>query len=168
MRTAAGAGGAFEARCIDRRGSERWRAGFRNAMTTEGANYLQNAGFRGGSQVTPFRIGLIDATGFSTVDGADTHASHAGWGEFTSLFGTDRAAWSPTAAATGVLTNPTATTLQATADGSLRGAFLASRAAVGDTAAGVLFCTAVAGSNLPVAAGDTIYLTYTLAAESVG
>lgn len=156
------AGGRFDLAHVDPAGRPLWRVSLANGVTTEGVDHLLDAGFRNQAAYATWYIGLIDNAGYSALSAADTHAAHAGWAEFTSLFGGLRPAWDPAAATGGVVTAATQAQVQVTAPGTVRGAFLASRAAVGTAAGHVLYCTAAADAGLAVVAGGVVRASYTL------
>jgi hypothetical protein len=134
-----------------------------NGPTTEGADYLLGAGFRGAARPGSWHLGLIDEAGFTALAAADTHASHPGWAEFTGVSGSARPAWPVAAAAAGgQLAGSGPATVTLTASGSVRGAFLASQAAVGTGGGATIYATAAAAAARAVAAGGTLSITYTL------
>ena len=134
----------------------------RNGVTTAGLNYLLNQGFRAGSRPAGWFIRLIDDAGFSALSSSDTHASHPGWAEFLGVASGQGVAWSPPAAADGILATTTPATIGLTASGTIRGAFLASQQATGSGSGPVLYSTAAADAGRAVAAGGSLSLTYTL------
>lgn len=135
---------------------------FHNGPTYEGLNYLLETGFRAGARASTWYIGLISNTGFSAIDPTDTHASHAGWTEFASLSGANRVAWTPGAAVGGLVESSSPTVLTVTASGTIRGAFLDSRQAVGTGGTATLYCSGAADSGLAVVAGGTVTINYSL------
>lgn len=138
-----------------------WEVVLRNGPTIEGVNYVLNAGYRGATASSSWYVGLIDNTGYSAPTEDDTHAAHP-WSEFTSIFLSQRAAWSPAAAAGGQLNYSAVASISITGDGSLRGAFLANRQATGLAAGSILYSTAPADSGLSVSAGGTVLAGYKL------
>lgn len=144
-----------------------WTRQFPNGVTVEGVNYLLNAGHRGGAQQALWYVGLIDNSGFSSLSSADTHAAHPGWAEFTSVFGGSRAAWTPTAANGGAVTDPAPASITVTANGTVRGALLASRQAVGTSSGAVLYATGAMGTGLAVTAGGILTVSYTARLQEV-
>ena len=138
-----------------------WAFFVRNGVTTEGVNYLLNAGFRGGAVQPNWYLGLIDNAGFSLLDPGDTHASHTGWGEYTGIFLSSRPAWNIlTAASGGILASSSPSIFQITANGSVRGALVASQMAVGTGAGAVLYSTGAMSAGMSVSAGGTLSVTY--------
>lgn len=138
-----------------------WSTQINNGVTGEGVNYVLDWGFRGGAQQPNWYLGLISDAGFAALDPADTHAAHAGWGEFTAVLAGNRPAWLPSAPTGGIITGPAPSVFQVTAAGLVRGAFLASRQPTGVGAGAVLYSTGAMSSGLSVAAGGTLSVTYT-------
>jgi hypothetical protein len=132
-----------------------------NGVTVEGLNYLLDAHF-GGATVQPlWYMGLIDNSGFSGLAASDTHAAHPGWGEYTSLFLSNRPQWNvATAANSGILASSTPSVFQITSAGTVRGALIASRQAVGAGAGAVLYAAGAMSAGMSVSAGGTISVTY--------
>lgn len=159
-------GGAFRAVFRDRHGRLVWESVLRNGVSTQGANYLLDTAFRGQPQVTAWKVGVVSNSGYAAVDRADTANAHSGWIEFTSILGGTRPAWSPAAATGGSMVSAAAAIIQVTANGTVRGLFLASAAAVGATS-GTLYCTAVASTGLAVTAGGSIAYTYGIQGQGV-
>lgn len=132
-----------------------------NGVTTEGVNYLLNASFRVGTQQPNWYLGLIDNAGFSLLDPGDTHASHTGWGEYTGIFLSSRPAWNvATAAGGGILPSSSASVFQITANGSVRGALVASQMAIGTGAGAVLYSTGAMSAGMAVSNGGILSVTY--------
>lgn len=147
-------------RCLDR-----WEV--RNAGTTAGFNYLLDAGFRAQTPITAWYIGLINNSGYSAVAAGDTASSHAGWTEFTDYSGSNRLAWSPSAASGGQLVSGSSASFTLTASGNIRGIFIISSQAKSATT-GTLWATAVESSGRAVSNGQVlqVYYTNTLTAVS--
>lgn len=149
---------------------EHWRNGQKigeysmpNGITNAGKNYVLDAGFNGGSQVPAgsWCIGLIDSTGFTALAAADTLASHGGWTEFTTYSQITRPAWGQGAAASQAVTNSTPITFDITAGGVLKGIAICSNTTKGGTS-GTLWSTAQFTTDVPVANGDQLKITYSL------
>lgn len=106
-------------------------------------------------------IGLIDGSGFSSEAMSDTMASHAGWTELTSYSQSARPSVSSgTRTGVGSATVKTTTaTFTATAALSIRGIFLTDNSTKGGTS-GLLWSTAVYGSNQSVADGEQFQIKY--------
>jgi len=154
--------GRLVAECRDGEGRLVWREDINNGVTTEGRNHLLDVGFHGASQAGAWYLVLIDADGYTGVDGGDTLASHDGWAEFTDYSG-NRPEWTEGAASDGTIANASPVTYTFSGAGAIKGAFLAS-AATGTT--GVLYATALFGSDKPVADGYTLNLTYSVSLTS--
>lgn len=132
---------------------------FPNGAVYVGLNYILETMFRSGTQLTAWYVGLIDNSGFSAVSANDTMSSHAGWTEFTSYSGSNRPAWGPAAAASGVMANTTLFTYTLSASGTLAGGFVTSNQPKSGTA-GTLWATAL--QTRSVTNGDTLSGSYTI------
>lgn len=135
---------------------------FPNGSTTQGRNYLLDAGFRNSGTTANWYIGLIDADGFSALAAADTAASHGGWDEFTAYDETTRQAWNKSAASSGTMNASAASAFTIGAVGAstfLQGAFITSASAKSATT-GVLWATGEFPAEIPVQEGDIINITY--------
>ena len=131
-----------------------------NLVTTEGKNYLEEAGLRAQTVVAQWYMGLVDITSYSTIAAADVLASHAGWNEFTGYSGS-RPTWTPIAASNGVSANSTSVNFTITAStGTVKGGFIAS---VASGTSGKLFSVGLwTTGDVPVIVGDVLKITYTL------
>jgi len=130
--------GVFEFSCYRADGSLRWKDTAKNAVVDDGLDDILDKYFRAGTNHAGAAVGLV--TGPATLANADTHASHAGWTEFTSYAvnaQTDtRAIWSDTGntAGTGVvdpgpaasqqLVNPSLLDFDISGAGTVAGSFL--------------------------------------------
>lgn len=132
-----------------------------NGIVTVGKNSLLDVTFRNQAQLASWYTGLIDNSGFSALNAADTMSSHAGWTEFTTYDQSTRVQWSPGAAASAAITNASAMTFDINATGTLYGAFITSGSAKSGTA-GTLWATAAFNTTKPVTSGDQIKITYTV------
>lgn len=135
---------------------------FPNGSTTQGRNYLLDAGFRNSGTTANWYIGLIDADGFSALDAADTPSSHGGWDEFTTYDETNRQTWNKSAASAGTMNASSASSFTigaVTAGTFLQGAFVTSVNTKGATT-GVLWATGEFPAEIPVQEGDIINITY--------
>lgn len=158
--TTSGLRGTYRLVHRDAAGTVLWVATLPNGVTTQGLNYLLGAGFTGQAQITGWRLGLIDNSGFAATPPADTHGSHAGWVEFTNVAAT-RPTWNRGTLSGGSLPTAAAAVFAVSAAGTIRGVFLCDQAPTGSTApTGLLLSTATAGAGLAVAAGGTVTVTY--------
>jgi hypothetical protein len=132
-----------------------------NGVTTVGINDNFDVAFRNQTQHASWYIGLIDNSGYSDVNAADTHASHSGWVEFTNYTGTNRIAWVPSAAASGSITNGSTSDFAISGSGTLKGIYITNDQAHATTS-GILWATALFSANVTVAASDTLKITYTI------
>ena len=156
-------GGRFYWQCFDPTGRLKWATDSKNAVVTEGLNYLLDVGFHGATQISPWYIGLIHDTNYTGLSASDTLASHGGWEEGTEYTG-DRPEWTEGAASGGVMTNGSTVDFSINASATMKGGFLCS---VSTGSTGTLFCTALfSAGDQPVGSGDTLRATYTLTATS--
>lgn len=152
--------GLFHARHHDRGGRLVWRRSIQNGVTLAGADYLLGAAFANLAKVTVWRIGLISAAGYTALAPTDTHALHPTWGEYAGVSGS-RPVWASSPATGGTVSPAASAVIPISADGSIRGVFLADRSPVGDVSSGgLLYCTAAAAEDLPVTAGGTVTVGY--------
>lgn len=165
-----GVGGHFIVECYDRDGNLRWEDTAENGVTDAGIASLLNVYLRAQTQITAWYIGLVDNAGFVAFAAADTGASHAGWSEVASgnYSNATRVQWSPAAPSGGAVVNATTSDHNMTNGSALtvKGLFLISDNTKGGTS-GVLFSTAAfTGGTQAVNNGDTLKVTYTVAATS--
>jgi hypothetical protein len=149
---------------FDRRGRLKGEYEFLNGITNQGKNYLLNAAFNAGAQIgsTSWYIGLIDNSGSPALAAGDLLSSHAGWTEFTGYSGS-RPAWGQGSASGQAVTNasPATFSITATSD-TLYGIFIASVAS-GGSSSDILWSTAAFSATVPVASGDSMKCSYTIA-----
>lgn len=135
---------------------------FPNAVTNAGKDYILNAGFNGGTQVTGWVIGLLDNTSFSALAATDTMASHAGWIEFQGYSQANRVPWGQSASSGQSVSNGTPATFNITAVGTVAGIFVVSQNTKGGTI-GTLWTEGLFPAPVPVAIGDAFTITYQVA-----
>lgn len=137
-----------------------------NGATYVGLNYLLDTGFRGTSQLSSWYAGLINGSGYTAVSINDTASSHAGWTELQNYDEATRRQWSPSAAASGLLTITTNLTVTMDGNRSVQGLFLISNSTKGGTT-GTLFATAVEGSPISVLDNAVFEFVYRIQATAV-
>lgn len=152
--------GFWLVRARDRDGRILWEDKFENLVTTEGKNYLLDAGLSGANSPATVHgdwyVGLTDGT--PTAAAGDTLASHAGWTEVTAFSG-NRKLYTSGAASSGSITNAAAVASFAiNADSTtVGGAFLASAAS---GTSGVLYAIgAFSGGDVTLSDGSTLEVT---------
>jgi hypothetical protein len=163
-------GGHFIVECYDRDGNLRWEDTAENGVTDVGITSILNVQFRSVTQITAWYIGLVDNAGFVAFAAGDTSASHAGWSEVaTGAYSqSTRVQWSPAAPSGGAIVNSSTADHSMTNGSALtvKGLFLISDSTKGGTT-GTLFSTAAfTGGTQAVNSGDTLKVTYTVAATS--
>lgn len=135
---------------------------FKNASTTQGKNYLLDAGFRNTGTTALWYISLVDKASFSTFALADTSASHGGWIEFQDYTEAVRQTWVKSAASGGIMSASSAAqfTIAAVAPSTfLKGAFITSLNTKGGTT-GFLWATGQFAEDIPIQEDDILNLTY--------
>jgi hypothetical protein len=137
-----------------------WVRTVRNGVTIEGCNWILETVFRGGTQSPLIYAGLVNSAAYSAVNSLDTHALHAGWTEFSGLLSATRPIWTPAAAVGGLMGTTAAASFSIAADGFIRGVFLSNISAVGSTAPGILYNTAINVTPLAVANGGILAVTF--------
>lgn len=149
---------------------EHWRDGqllqeyeFDNLIVNVGKNSLLDVYFNSGTQIasSSWYFGVINDSGFTNIQAADTMASHAGWTEFTGYTQTTRPLWGQGAASGQQVTNGSPIVINVNATGTIRGGFITTQNTKGGTT-GTLFSAAQLATALPVNSGDEIRFTYTV------
>lgn len=165
--TTPGSFGRFAGRVLDkpRPGSKYGRAltpwqAYNNGSTYLGLNYLLNTSFKGTTPSSSWFCFLIADGGYSALSANDTSASHVGWVELTTYTSATRPAWSPSAAASGVITiAPTAITYTTSSDSLIRGAGLAN-SSTKSSAVDLIYSTAVQPAAQSILSGQMYQLIY--------
>lgn len=146
---------------LDKRGRLKGIYDINNGIVDVGINYLLDAGFGAGSQITTWYIGLVDNAGFSAFANADTMSSHAGWAESTAYTEATRPEWTEGAASSRSITNASTVDFSINASVTIKGIFLTSDNTKSGTT-GTLWSTASFTANVTATSGDTLKVTYTL------
>lgn len=133
------------------------RQKLKNGVCTAGINRMLDVMFGSGTQLTSWFLLIINNASFTSLAAADTLASHGGWLEWTS-YGGNRPTWTPGAAASGSITNPSLASATMNAAGTIRGLGLCS---VNSGTAGILYSTAALPSGRAVADTEVLQLGYT-------
>ena len=132
-----------------------------NLVTTQGKNYLLDAGLDDTTRLDSWYVFLISAT--PTPAAGDTFASHAGWTEITAYDESTRPAWTAAAASNGVKTNgASAAEFTISTNGtSIGGAGLGSVATKGSgSGSDILYAVgAFDGGNITLNDGSTLEVT---------
>jgi len=154
---------------------EHWRCGallrkysFHNDVVDEGKRRILNVMFNAATQLTNWYLGLVSASPSPTFSASDTYASHSGWTEFTNYSQSNRVAWGngTVSSPSTTVTNSSPATFDITGTGTLKGVMVTSNNTKGDSTSGsnnVLWSTANFSADIPVANGDQLKVTYSLA-----
>jgi hypothetical protein len=132
-----------------------------NAPTNAGVNHVLDAAFGGGSQISPWYIGLIDNAAGALAN-TDTLASKA-WTEAVGYSGGARIEWQDDAASSRTKANSTTADFNMTGSATIRGLFVCEDDTPGGTT-GVLWSTALFGTPSSVVNTDVLKLVYSLSA----
>jgi len=135
---------------------------FKNGITTEGANRILDIAFRNQALIPTWYAGLIANSGSPSLAAGDTHASHAGWSELHAEYSqATRPVWTPSAAASRIITNGTAITFDFTTTAAVYGVFLTNGNTKGSTSSSFIIWAhgafTVPGSYVN---GDQLKVTY--------
>lgn len=158
-----GIGGTFFAECFKADGTLRWKDKAKNIIPNVVLNDILNVYFAQSSNTSAFSIGLVDNNGFSAFAATDTMASHTGWSENQQISNGSRPTWSPGAAASQAISNPTAAVFNMTPTSgcTIKGFFLTSNNTLGGTS-GNLVATAALTAPQACNNGDTLKCTYAI------
>lgn len=146
---------------FDKAGNKKGTYEFNNAIVNVGKLKLLDVFFRNQTQIANWYFGLINNSGFTALNVADTMGSHSGWTEWTSYDESARVEWVTGAASGNSITNPSVAQITINAAGNLYGIFLTSNSTKSGTT-GTLWTEAAFGSVVPVSIGDVLKLTYTV------
>lgn len=156
--------GRFHVQVFDKDGKLKYDFHAKNTIVTVGKNKLFDIGFGATAKMANWYIGLMDHTSFSSINAADTMASHAGWIEHVAYTESVRQTWVVDAASAGSIANgTTVATFTINATGVLHGAFVTSDNTKSGTT-GTLWAAIAFGSTVSVVNGDSIKITYTVSA----
>ena len=136
---------------------------FHNGVTGVGLNAILNIMFHGSTQASPWYIGLVDNSGYTSFSFNDTMSSHGGWSEFTDYAEAARETWDEAAASGQVIGTTTAAEFNINATGDVKGIFITSSSTKSGTA-GTLWATGGFTSVVSVVSGDILEVEYELSA----
>lgn len=162
--------------CRDAFGNLKWVEQVNNLVTTQGLNDLLTKYFKGSGYTAAWYVGLIDNSGFGSIQAGDTAAKITGsapsapttndWKETSSYDESVRQTLTLGTATAGSIDNTASKavfTMNATL--TVNGGLVASSSTKGGTG-GVLYGAASFGSTRAVVDDDTITVTVTLTAAS--
>ena len=152
--------GLWKAECRDKNGNLKWVEMWENLIVNEGLNYLLDAGLSGGTQITSWFLGLINAS--PTIAAGDTMSSHSGWTENTAYDEATREAWTDGGVSGQSVSNSgSPAVFTGSTDGqTLGGAFLTSNSTKGGTS-GTLYAVGEFSTTKNLDDGDTLTVTAT-------
>lgn len=161
--------GRYDVKCLDADGNLKWEDSIQNLVVNVGKANILSVYLGAGTQTTTWYMGLVDNTGYTAYNAADTMSSHAGWSESvaysnstrpTVTFGTATASGGGAGSAgTGSIVS-TAVTFTINASATILGAFLTTGSDKSDTT-GTLYSAGSFASSRAVISGDSLLVTYT-------
>ncbi len=143
-----------------RKGGLLWEDVAHNLVTTVGKNDILDKYLAGSSYTAAWYVGLVDNSGFSAYNAADTMASHSGWTESTSYDEAHRvaASWA-NAASSGTKTSSATSNVTISATVTLDGCFMVTNNTKGGTT-GILYSAgAFSGADKALADNDVLQIT---------
>jgi hypothetical protein len=132
-----------------------------NGIVDEGMEMILDTMFFAGSQSSTWYVGLVDNSGWTSFNDADTMGSHAGWSESTVFSQGTRPQWTVGAAASRQSTNASTVDFSINGSATLKGIFISDDNVKSGTS-GSLWSTAAFSSTVSVSSGDTLKITYTV------
>lgn len=172
IKTKAGAGGVFTAKCLGPDGQVKWETEAHNLVVNQGLQDMNTKYFKGSGYTAAWYIGLYGAAASNNPTANDTAALHPGFTEITPYSNATRPACTfgtATTADPSVIDNSgSVASFTINASATVGGAFLISDNTKGGTA-GVLFSAAdfAAPGDRAVVSGDTLLVTYTFSLDAV-
>ena len=161
--------GRYDVKCLDAEGNLKWEDSIQNLVVNVGKANILSVYLGAGTQTTTWYMGLVDNTGYTAYNAADTMSSHAGWSESvaysnstrpTVTFGTATASGGGAdSAGTGSIVS-TAVTFTINASATILGAFLTTGSAKSGTT-GTLYSAGSFAASRAVISGDSLLVTYT-------
>jgi len=161
--------GRYDVKCLDADGNLKWEDSIKNLVVNVGKANILSVYLGAGTQTTTWYMGLVDNTGYTAYNAADTMSSHAGWSESvaysnstrpTVTFGTATASGGGAGSAgTGSIVS-TAVTFTINASATIQGAFLTTDNTKSGTT-GTLYSAGSFASSRAVISGDSLLVTYT-------
>ena len=161
--------GRYDVKCLDADGNLKWEDSIQNLVVNVGKANILSVYLGADTQTTTWYMGLVDNTGYTAYNAADTMSSHTGWSESvaysnstrpTVTFGTATASGGGAGSAgTGSIVS-TAVTFTINASATILGAFLTTDSAKSGTT-GTLYSAGSFASSRAVISGDSLLVTYT-------
>lgn len=149
---------------------EHWRKGSllnvywaKNDITTAGKNKLFDTMFNAATQTAAANwvAGLINNSGFTGYNVADTMSSHSGWTEWTAYSQSARVQWGQGSASAATITNGSPMVFDINGTGTIKGLFITTDSTKSGTT-GLLWSAASFTSTVDTVPGDQIRSTYSL------
>ncbi len=143
-----------------RKGRLLWEDVAHNLVTTVGKNSILDVYLGASTQITSWFVGLVDNSGFSAYNAADTMASHSGWTESTAYDESTRVAatWG-SAASSGTKTTSAVSAFTMSATTVLDGCFMNSVSTKSGTTGTLYSAGAFTGGDKSLADNDVLQIT---------
>ena len=153
--------GYYTVECVGADGTIKWFDDIDNLVTTVGKNDALDKYLTGSAYTATWYLGLISITGYSAIVVGDTALSHTGWTEDINYSGTSRITPAFAVAAGSSKSTSAPASFSITGTTTIKGCFLVSNSVKSSTS-GILYSAGLfSGGDKPVAAGDTLNVTYT-------
>jgi len=131
-------------------------------IVNTGLNELLGVTLDGDSQTTDWRVGLIDDSGFVSIYGSDSMASHPGWVENTDYDETSRPSWNPDAPADQEISNSVAVEFTMNDTKTIKGFFISSSSTKGGSSGTLFAAVLFEEGDVDVVSADVIEITFTV------
>lgn len=141
---------------------DKWADCVQNVVTTVGGNFALDTVLAGSAYTAAWYIGLISATGYTSIPVIDdTAASHSTWAEDSNYSQAARptASWSAAASKSKSLSSALTYSINATT--TIKGCFLINNSTKGGTTGTLYSAGLFTGGDKAVANGDTLSVSYT-------
>lgn len=168
-------GGWFHAKNYDRHGNLLWEDDAKNIVPDAALTVFLDILYRNQTPASALYMGLVDNSGFTAFAAGDTMAvsGHTGWTEIAAgtgytTTGSNRLAWSASAAASKAISNSSTVNFPMLGTYTVKGAFLTNLISSTGTSPTYYIAAeaAFSGGNQTVNNGDTLKITYTVNATT--